>query len=130
MPPRRDKDSGVEIDSAFLIEGDELPTATELRRAVRRARPRQRMEIEAPVGVGFGQRSAVALIRLYQRYLSARLKRKCVLEPSCSRYAELAIAQNGLLQGGSETWRRLHRCQPENEGKIDYPEGVRICHTK
>jgi uncharacterized protein len=88
------------------------------------------MEVEAPTGIGLGRRSIVALIRLYQRHLSKRLERKCMLEPSCSRYAELAIARNGLLRGSSETWRRLRRCRPENEGKIDYPEGVLICHTK
>jgi len=124
-----EKDS-VEVDSAFVIEGDELPAPAELHRVIRESRSRQRLEVESPARVGFGRRTAIALIRLYQRRLSARLRRKCLLEPSCSRYAELAIAQNGVLRGSSETWQRLHRCRPENEGAIDYPKGVRICLTK
>jgi putative membrane protein insertion efficiency factor len=130
MAPRHDKDSKVEIDSVLVIEGDELPPPAELCRAVREARPRQRLEVEAPARVGFGGRAVIALIRLYQRFLSGRLRRKCLLEPSCSRYAELAIAQNGVLRGSRETWQRLQRCRPENEANIDYPEGVRICLTK
>jgi uncharacterized protein len=121
-----DNGSEVEIDPVLVIEGDELPPPVELHRAIRETRPRQRFEVVSPPRVGFVRRVALALIHLYQRHLSVRLHRKCLLEPSCSRYAELAIAQNGLLRGGREIWRRLHRCRPENEGKIDYPEGVRL----
>lgn len=121
---QRDMRAGVEIDAALMIEEDELPAPAVLRRAVREARPRQRIDIEVTTAGGSGRKVIVAFIRFYQRRLSKRLNRRCVLEPSCSRYAELAITQNGLLRGGRETWRRLRRCRPENEGTIDYPEGV------
>lgn len=113
-----------------VLECDELPPPAALRRALRRARPRQVMAVEATPPAGFARRAAIFLIHLYQRHLSERLARRCLLEPSCSRYAELAVAQNGVWRGTLETWRRLHRCQPDNEGTIDYPEGVRICPTK
>ena len=113
-----------------VLRLDRLPPPAELRRAVRGARPRQRFAVKPPPPIGFGGRMAIALIRLYQRHLSSRLARRCLLEPSCSRYAELAIAHNGVIAGAVATWRRLHRCRPENEGTIDYPEGVQICPTK
>ena len=34
----------------------------------------------------------------------------CNFEPSCSAYAEEAIARFGVLRGGALTWRRLRRC--------------------
>lgn len=130
MSLRRDNDDLIEIDVPVVFEGDELPPPAELRRALRAARPRQRLVAEPPVKIRRGRRVAIALVRFYQRFLSARLSRRCVLEPSCSRYAELAIAQNGVIAGVIATRRRLHRCRPENEGTIDYPEGVKFCHTK
>lgn len=130
MSARHNKGSKLQIDSTILIGGDELPPLPELHQAIREARPRQRLQVEPPLKVGLGRRLAIAVIGLYQRRLSARVGRKCMLEPSCSRYAALAIAHNGLWRGSREVWWRLRRCRPENEGKIDYPEGVRICPTK
>jgi putative membrane protein insertion efficiency factor len=120
----------VEIDAPVVLECEKLPSPAGLRRAVRGARLRQRLEVELPTKLGFGRRAATAFIRFYQRFISVRGSRRCVLEPSCSRYAELAIAHNGVIAGVIETWHRLHRCRPENEGTIDYPEGVKFCHTK
>lgn len=120
----------VNIDSAFVIDGDELPLPPELHRLVREARLRQRLEVEAPSPPGRVRRIAIGVIRLYQRHVSGRLPRRCLLEPSCSRYAELAIAHNGVVRGCRETRQRLHRCRSENEGTIDYPKGVRVCLTK
>lgn len=121
---------GPADDRGPVLELDELPPAAELRRAVRTRRPRQRLEVEPPPPVGPVARVAIYLIHLYQRHLSARLARTCMLEPSCSRYAELAIAHQGVYRGSVATWRRLRRCRPENEGQIDYPEGAVLCHTK
>lgn len=118
------------LGSLALFECEELPPPEKLRKAVRQARPRQVLSVEPVSNVNWLRQLVIALIHLYQRHLSVRLTRRCVLEPSCSRYAELAIAQNGLRRGFIETWHRLHRCMPENEGRIDYPKGVKICPTK
>jgi putative membrane protein insertion efficiency factor len=130
MSLQGDNKNLMEIDAPLVFEGDALPPPAELRRALRTARPRQRLMVEPPAKVGRLRRAAIALIGLYQRFISVRSSRRCVLEPSCSRYAELAIARNGVIAGVIETWHRLHRCRPENEGTIDYPEGVKFCHTK
>jgi len=120
----------VRLDTPIRIEGDELPSTEELHRFVREARPRQRLIVESVPRPGLTSRGVLAAIGIYQRFVSPRLRRRCLLEPSCSRYAELAIAHNGLIRGGAETRRRLSRCRPKNEGKVDYPEGVQICLTK
>lgn len=93
---------------------------------VRERRPRQDLPVDLPPtsSLGARRRLAMAAIRLYQRWIAPRLSRRCVLEPSCSRYAEFAIAYEGVAAGSVATWRRLHRCVPENEGCIDYPKGV------
>jgi uncharacterized protein len=96
---------------AFLID----------RRSHGRAHP-HRVDMAS---LSFGRKLLVRVIRTYRRKISPRLRRQCVFEPSCSTYAELAIARNGVFSGLWETWRRLQRCRPENEGKIDYPIGVR-----
>jgi putative membrane protein insertion efficiency factor len=36
----------------------------------------------------------------------------CRFEPSCSAYAEEAIARHGVIRGGSLAARRLLRCHP------------------
>ena len=128
VPPRTCASSDDRV--APVLECDELPSAAELRQAVRTRRPRQRLATEPPPPVGPLARAAIGLIHIYQRHLSMRLARTCLLEPSCSRYAELAIAHQGLFKGSIAAWRRLRRCRPENEGQIDYPKGAVLCHTK
>lgn len=114
--------------SPLIIDGDRLPSEDELKRLVRENRSRQALPVELPplASLSRARRAAIACVRFYQRHLSARLDRACVLEPSCSRYAEFAIAHNGVVRGSIATWKRLRRCRPENEGHIDYPKGVSV----
>lgn len=72
-----------------------------------------------------GARALLASIDLYQATLSPLLARsgaRCRFEPSCSRYAEGAIRQDGALVGTARaTWRVL-RCGPWSEaGTVDPP---------
>ncbi|HSL84001.1 MAG TPA: membrane protein insertion efficiency factor YidD [Thermoanaerobaculia bacterium] len=74
------------------------------------------------------QLSARALLRaidLYQATLSPALARagtRCRFEPSCSRYAEGAIAEDGALVGSARAAWRLLRCGPWTEvGTHDPP---------
>lgn len=114
--------------SPLIIDGDHLPSVDELGRLLREGQPRQRLEAELPPlsSLSLARRASMACIRWYQRNLSARLNRQCVLEPSCSRYAEFAIAHHGVPRGSVATWKRLRRCRPDNEGRIDYPKGVSV----
>jgi len=55
-------------------------------------------------------------IRLYQKRISHKLGNRCVFDPSCSHYAELAFREKGFYQGFKSTIARLKRCRPENGG--------------
>ena len=51
-------------------------------------------------------------IRLYRRFVSPLLTPACRYWPSCSEYAEQAIAEHGAPRGLWLTVRRLARCHP------------------
>jgi putative membrane protein insertion efficiency factor len=65
------------------------------------------------------RRLARALIRAYQRALSPWLGTNCRFLPTCSVYADEAIARFGVLRGGWLAARRLVRCQPLCAGGYD-----------
>jgi uncharacterized protein len=58
----------------------------------------------------------VWLIRCYQKRLAHKLGNRCVFDPSCSHYAELAFRKKGFFRGLTLTLKRLHRCRPGNGG--------------
>ena len=58
----------------------------------------------------------VRLIRFYQKNISGRLGNRCVFDPSCSHYAELAFRKRGFGKGLRLTIKRLRKCKPENGG--------------
>ncbi len=59
-------------------------------------------------------------IRWYRRVISPKLGNRCVFEPSCSHYAELAFRKRGFISGLYATINRLIRCRP-SAGGIDFP---------
>ena len=61
-------------------------------------------------------------IRLYRRFISARLNRTCIYTPSCSIYLGLAVEKHGIWRGIRKAWQRLHRCRAEYlPGGEDWP---------
>lgn len=58
----------------------------------------------------------IKAIRFYQRKYSTRLGNRCVFDPSCSHYAEMAFRKKGLMLGCLYTIRRLFRCHAKNGG--------------
>ena len=56
------------------------------------------------------------MIRFYQNNISEKLGNRCVFDPSCSCYSELAFRDKGFLKGISLTIKRMKRCRPENGG--------------
>ena len=65
-------------------------------------------------------RICVWLLRCYRSKIPPRIGQRCVFEPSCSRYSELAFRRNGFLNGLLATLGRLYRCRP-GFGGIDIP---------
>jgi putative membrane protein insertion efficiency factor len=61
----------------------------------------------------------IALIRVYQLFVSPLLGNHCRFYPSCSQYAREAIEQHGALCGGWLAIRRLLRCHPWHPGGVD-----------
>jgi len=64
-----------------------------------------------------------ALLRLalrgYQYLVSPLLGPSCRFHPSCSQYADEALARHGLWRGGWLAGRRLCRCGPWHPGGYD-----------
>ena len=77
------------------------------------------------VVVANAQPIAIAGIHFYQRTLSplaARAGVRCRFTPTCSRYAEVVITQDGIVRGGWRAMRRVARCGPWTEpGTVDLP---------
>jgi putative membrane protein insertion efficiency factor len=72
------------------------------------------------------QRAVLAPIRLYQRFISPALPRRCKYEPTCSRYAVQAITRYGILRGVVLAGWRLLRCNPFSHGGHDPVEAQRL----
>jgi putative membrane protein insertion efficiency factor len=64
-------------------------------------------------------RFLLALIALYQRWISPALPRRCKYYPTCSDYAVEAIRELGPLRGSIVAGWRLLRCNPLSDGGID-----------
>lgn len=62
---------------------------------------------------------AILLLRVYRKVRPQSIGNRCVFEPSCSHYGEMAIRENGLWVGVKITMKRLSRCRPGNGG-IDH----------
>ena len=60
-----------------------------------------------------------APIRLYQRFISPLLPRRCKYEPTCSAYAVDAVRSFGALRGSVLAVWRLLRCNPFSDGGHD-----------
>lgn len=65
---------------------------------------------------GIATKLAVLLLRQYRKVTPASIRQRCVFEPSCSHYSEMAIRQHGIIRGLSLTTSRLRRCKNGNGG--------------
>ncbi|HEC26362.1 MAG TPA: membrane protein insertion efficiency factor YidD [Gammaproteobacteria bacterium] len=62
----------------------------------------------------------VSILRFYKRWISPLLGQHCRFYPTCSEYAATAIAEYGVIRGGWMSVQRVFRCNPWNEGGLDY----------
>ena len=63
----------------------------------------------------------LALIRVYQRYISPIKPPCCRFSPTSSRYAYEAITKYGAMKGGWLAFKRLMRCHPFYKGDFYDP---------
>jgi putative component of membrane protein insertase Oxa1/YidC/SpoIIIJ protein YidD len=70
------------------------------------------------------RRIAVLSLRWYRGQIGFHLGHRCVFEPSCSRYAELAVRQHTPWRAFSLIVGRLRRCRP-GSGGADLPKPAR-----
>lgn len=54
----------------------------------------------------------IGLIQLYRWTLSPFIGRFCRFQPTCSAYAQEALAKHGFWRGSALTAKRLCRCHP------------------
>jgi uncharacterized protein len=71
-------------------------------------------------------RALTAPIRLYQRFISPALPRRCKYEPTCSAYTAQAIREFGPPKGIVLAAWRLLRCNPFSHGGYDPVEAQRL----
>ena len=67
---------------------------------------------------GPGARAALRLIHGYQHLRQGSIS-PCRFTPSCSTYAEEAIAAHGLVRGGRMSIWRVMRCNPLGGHGVD-----------
>ena len=65
------------------------------------------------------KRVCLRLIRLYQKYISPGLPRRCRFSPTCSQYALEAIEKYGAVKGGWLAFRRILRWRTFCKGGYD-----------
>ncbi len=63
--------------------------------------------------------AVIFLLRAYKLCISPFLGYHCRFYPSCSDYAQEAIATHGVIKGSYLAIRRLSRCHPWHEGGED-----------
>jgi uncharacterized protein len=61
----------------------------------------------------------IAIIRVYQRFISPAFPPACRFTPTCSAYAVTSIERHGVFKGGLLAIKRIARCHPWNPGGHD-----------
>lgn len=65
------------------------------------------------------RRLLVAAIRFYKRLVAPWVPNTCRFEPTCSVYAEQALARHGTWRGTRLAVARLLRCRPGGAAGLD-----------
>src|ERR1700734_4256393 len=86
--------------------------------------PTQAVEPRGSHFVGTSRRSfgtwlSLALVQFYRVFLSHFFGGACKFYPSCSKYAQEAIARHGARRGIVLALKRLSRCRPFTKGGFD-----------
>jgi putative membrane protein insertion efficiency factor len=68
----------------------------------------------------------LALIGVYQRWISPALPQRCKYYPTCSAYTAQAIRELGPVRGSIVGAWRILRCNPLSDGGIDELEDRKL----
>ena len=63
----------------------------------------------------------IACIKKKKKHISPLKGSCCRFYPTCSQYAIMAIEKYGVCKGVLKAILRIIRCNPLNDGGIDYP---------
>ena len=74
--------------------------------------------------LGFPAALLIGGIRLYKATLSGWLGGQCRFYPTCSNYAEEAIAVHGAMRGSAKAIWRILRCNPFGAGGVETVDQV------
>ncbi len=69
--------------------------------------------------INIPKRLFIALIKVYQRYISPLLGNNCRFVPSCSEYTRQAVDKYGIIKGSFKAIKRILKCHPFNDGGYD-----------
>ncbi|MBW2119248.1 MAG: membrane protein insertion efficiency factor YidD [Deltaproteobacteria bacterium] len=61
----------------------------------------------------------IALIGVYQKFISPFWSPSCRFYPTCSSYARQAIMRYGIIKGGFLSLIRISKCHPFHPGGYD-----------
>ncbi|MEO2268850.1 membrane protein insertion efficiency factor YidD [Pseudoalteromonas pernae] len=70
----------------------------------------------------------IAVIKVYQKWISPMLGPNCRFNPSCSSYALQAIKLHGAIKGSWLAAKRIVKCHPLHAGGDDPVPGKRNHH--
>jgi putative membrane protein insertion efficiency factor len=77
------------------------------------------LQVDSVPKTSLAGRGLIVLIGAYRRFVSPLLPPLCRFYPSCSAYAQEAIAQHGLARGLWMAAARLAKCHPLHPGGYD-----------
>ncbi|MCF7847781.1 MAG: membrane protein insertion efficiency factor YidD [Kiritimatiellales bacterium] len=64
-------------------------------------------------------KTAILLVRFYQKAISGWLGPHCRFHPTCSNYCIEALRRHGMVRGLWLTFKRVCKCHPFHPGGID-----------
>lgn len=65
--------------------------------------------------------AVVGMIKLYQHYAPDDVRKRCLMMPTCSEFAIMAVRKYGVVVGLYKSWRRLVFVCCGNVYRIHYP---------
>jgi putative component of membrane protein insertase Oxa1/YidC/SpoIIIJ protein YidD len=69
----------------------------------------------------YAKKLLITAVELYQHYAPEDVRRRCILMPTCSEYAILALRKYNVIKGLYKIYLRLTRTCRGGDYRMDYP---------